>query len=315
MFKVSTLKTEFLVLLLSMISPIAQSKDINKPALMVPPDSRPFIYENSPKMGIYDPSGALATDQYISIDNYFISLVDFNTDSFWQLQERSKQAGREILLTVEPRSWNKTQNGPDAPLLMYKDIMNGNMDDEINNVCKVIGKSTVPITVRWAQEMEDPSGPYIWNKWSSSQYKTVYNKFVSMCRINSKNAKFMWSPKGSIGKHDAFYPGDKFVDVIGVSLFGFQDFDRKYFKKDRGFVETFTPTYNAFRKYNKPLWAAEFAYYGDQKYVERWQQESMARHKEFPNLSAVIYFNAPEGTAWPDGWKPDWRIGSNISKK
>lgn len=313
MFNTKKWKTGFLAVFFTTGSHLAHSNDKNNIPLTQPTDSRPFVYLNSPRNGIYDPTGSLDSDRLMKINHYFFSLTDFKAEYFLRLLDKSKQNGREILLTIEPRSWEKRKNVGNTPVSIYKNIMKGNQDGKIREICRTVGKSNIPITIRWAQEMEDPNGPYIWNSWSAADYKTVYQKFVSLCRNYTKNVQYMWSPKGSIGKHDAFYPGDEFVDVIGVTLFGFQDYDKKYFNRNRGFVETFSSTYNAVQGYGKPIWVAEFAYNGDAKYVASWQEESLLRHREFPNLSAVVYFNLPEETAWPDGWKPDWRIGNNIT--
>ena len=73
--------------------------------------------------------------------------------------------------------------------------------------------------------------------------------------------KFMWSPKGLPGL-EKYYPGDTYVDFIGLSVFGLQPYDRDNFGHDRDFAAALKPGYDLVAKFNKPICVAELGYVG-----------------------------------------------------
>jgi beta-mannanase len=118
----------------------------------------------------------------------------------------------------------------------------------------------------------------------------------------------MWSPKGN-PELVSFYPGDEYVDIVGLSVFGYQPYDRDHFGKDRTFVEALEPGYRLAERFGKPIMVAELGYEGDQSYVRSWAASVAEKHPEFPSLNAVVYFNDREIYPWPEGYgRPDWRV-------
>ena len=56
---------------------------------------------------------------------------------------------------------------------------------------------------------------------------------------------------------------------------------------------------------------AELGYEGDEDYVRSWAKAVAAPHPEFPMLTALVYFNDKEVSAWPQNFGlPNWRIGN-----
>src|SRR6185312_2804874 len=103
------------------------------------------------------------------------------------------------------------------------------------------------------------------------------------------------------------------VDVIGLSVFGYQEYDQVTLGRDSNFVERTKPGYDRVKAFGKPIKIAELGYAGNDEYVRDWAQEAAKPHTEFPDLSAVVYFNDLEVYAWPSGvGRPNWRVADHV---
>jgi beta-mannanase len=164
------------------------------------------------------------------------------------------------------------------------------------------------VIIRWAQEMDETDNQFTWAHWSPEGYVAAYRRMVTVCREHLKSARYMWSPKGNANLAK-FYPGDDYVDIVGLSVFGYQKYDRDRFGKDRTFTEALEPGYQLAQSFKKPIMVAELGYEGDQAYVTNWAQNVARKHSEFPQLTAVVYFNDREVYPWPGGYgRPNWRV-------
>ncbi len=71
----------------------------------------------------------------------------------------------------------------------------------------------------------------------------------------------MWSPLGDEGM-EAYYPGDDYVDLVGITVFGLQTWDRAKYGDDRSFEDVFAPRYERAASFGKPVVVAELGYVG-----------------------------------------------------
>jgi beta-mannanase len=161
--------------------------------------------------------------------------------------------------------------------------------------------------------MENKTGRFTWSDWRPDVYISSYRRMVDVCRRVAPQAKFMWSPKGDEGLQ-RYYPGDAYVDVIGLSVFGLQKWDQDKFGRARSFSEVLQPGYQRVLPFNKPIVVAELGAVGEQAYVDAWNAEARdAALPQFAELTGVYYYNQKEVAAWPDGYGlPDWRVGNNV---
>jgi beta-mannanase len=118
----------------------------------------------------------------------------------------------------------------------------------------------------------------------------------------------MWSVQGDTDVNP-FYPGDQYVDVVGVTLFGLQQRDKNEVGRNRTFVEMLTPIYRRVAYFKKPIYVAEFGYDGDADYVRAWAEAATHPVPEFSLLEGIVYFNDREVYPWPGGYgQPNWRV-------
>ncbi len=275
-----------------------------------PPDNRPFIYADSIPFGAYDPPGNFKDDKFPKIEHLFMPWIDVDLTLLHEADAYALARNRALLITIEPWSWSKKRRI--NPEDLYANIINGNYNGPIDKICGIVSGYKSATTIRWAQEMEDHIGRFSWQYWTPAQYKNAYRAFVTKCRAIAPNVKFMWSPKGLENLAD-YYPGDDVVDIVGLSVFGFQPFDRGVIGHDQTYLDILTPEYNRAVKLGKPIWVAELGYSGNKAYVENWQKAAEIKYPQFPKLEANVYFNDREVWPWMRGYGlPDWRVDHNI---
>lgn len=60
----------------------------------------------------------------------------------------------------------------------------------------------------------------------------------------------------------SLYPGNDVVDLIGLSVFGLEQYDRDKTGRDQTFAEHLAPGYARVAAYGKPIMVAELGYEG-----------------------------------------------------
>lgn len=269
---------------------------------------RLVVTQDSISFGAYDPYGDFSSASKASIEHIFLPWEDVDLSDLQAADSYALARGRKLMITVEPWSWaSDSRIGPAA---LRDGISSGRYDSNVTAVCSAASKLKSPISIRWGQEMEDPSTIFPWSHWSPKEFIAAYQRFVTECRKYLPDAKYVWSPKGNKGLAD-FYPGDQYVDEIGLSVFGYQPYDELYFGGDRTFAQALEPGYRLVEGYGKPIIVAELGYEGHSDYVGRWAKDVVTPQSQFPRLVAVVYFNTRETNPWPlNMGRPDWRIGN-----
>ena len=276
------------------------------------PDVSPLLIKGDTHgFGAYDPYGDFSGDKSANVEHLFLPWEDVDLTSLSDAEIYAKERGRSILITIEPWSWSKDWRV--SPDKLRSRIMSGRYDANMSSICQIAGLMEVPVTIRWAHEMEDKTGRFTWANWKPADYVAAYRKMVDVCRVEAPSASFMWSPKGEEGL-EAYYPGDEYVDVVGLSIFGLQKWDQDKFGKDRTFAEVLQPAYDRVTRFNKPIVVAELGAVGSIAYVASWNADSRdAPLTQFPAVTSVIYFNQKEVAPWPEGYGlPDWRVTKNV---
>lgn len=78
------------------------------------------------------------------------------------------------------------------------------------------------VLIRFAHEMETRQDQILWYSWQlpggEDYYKAMWEHVVSLGREEAPNIKWIWSPNRLDGFSKKYYPGDEYVDYIGVTL-------------------------------------------------------------------------------------------------
>lgn len=271
-------------------------------AQMVPPGDLPF--------GVYDPYGEFSELGDVAIEHLFLPWEDVFLPSLPEAETYAKARGRTLLVTIEPWTWSRDERN--SPTVLQNGIADGSYDDTMRTVCQALSTIDVPLTIRWAQEMDDSSGQFIWAGWEPQTFIDGYRRMNSICRAAAPKAKFMWSP---LGNEDmaSYYPGDAYVDVVGLSVFSLQPWEEAKLGKAQSFDDILGPRYQRALQFNKPIMIAELGYVGSMAHVAEWDDAVRDTAIKYPELDAAIYFNQREVYPWPDGFGlPDWRRSEHV---
>ncbi|TCO73340.1 glycoside hydrolase family 26 protein [Rhodovulum euryhalinum] len=267
-----------------------------------PPGDLPF--------GVYDPDGVFADDPEVTIEHLFLPWEDVFLPSLIEADAYALERGRSILATIEPWTWNRSERN--TPEILQQGIASGEYDRYMASICAVLNLFESPVTVRWAQEMEDESGQFIWANWEPETYIAAYRRLVDVCRAQAPRVNYMWSPLG-YEQLTPYYPGDDYVDIIGLSVFGLQPWEQEILGEEQSFEKILGPRYARVEPFGKPVVVAELGYSGSQAYVDKWNGEVRQLYPQFPNLVAVVYFNQKEVYPWPDDYGlPNWKFEARV---
>jgi len=259
-----------------------------------------------PMFGVYDPKGSFSSTPAFGIEHVFMPWQDVDLRSLRTADQYAAERGRQLLVTIEPWSWSENSRLPSQEL--EAQIFAGAFDSQTKVFCETVSGLKSSITIRWGQEMDETTGRYSWSLWPPESYVKAYRRFVSECRKHAPHARFMWSPKGE-ATLARYYPGDDYVDAVGISVFALQSYQQNEFGRDRNFAELLQERYDRVAQFQKPIQVAEAGCSGDVRYVETCIREIMAPGGNFPLLTGVVYFNAVEPYPWPgDYGHPDWTI-------
>lgn len=272
------------------------------PALAAPPGTIPF--------GAYDPGGDFSDDPVPVIEHLFLPWEDVFLPSLNDADTYALERNRALLVTLEPWTWSRSERN--TAQYLRAGIAKGEYDQNMRDICAVIGELKSPVTLRWAHEMDDESGQFIWAGWQPDDYIAAYRRMITICREEAPGINVMWSPLGDEGM-EAYYPGDDYVDIVGITVFGLQQWDQNKFGHDRTYAEVMEPRYHRAAAFGKPVVVAELGYSGSEAYVTAWENAVRVARPDLPNLVGVVYFDQREVYPWPENYGlPDWRLANRI---
>jgi hypothetical protein len=204
-------------------------------------------------------------------------------------------------IRLMPRS-DFTANKPD-PVYTLQKIIDGKFDSELKKWAVSAKETNIPIMIEFGTEVNGN-----WFPWSGAQNENDPKKFVNAYRhiieLFRKQSAYniTWvlhvgaysAPNEDWNKMSEYYPGDDYIDWIGVSIYGAQSPNEEIVN----FVESFDNVYNEMCSIseNKPLAILEFGIVDNK--VEglkaNWIQSvfSSIRDYRYPRIKALSYWNS-----------------------
>ncbi|MGC4389342.1 glycoside hydrolase family 26 protein [Agrobacterium sp. M50-1] len=269
-------------------------------------DKRPTLHADGIRFGAYDPHGDFTAQTGVASEHLFLPWEDVDLDSLALADAYALERKRNVLITVEPWSWDVNWRLTSDEL--RRKVMRGDYDQNMQAIAARMSAMKSPLILRWGQEMEDTSGRFSWSGWNPRDYITAYKRMVDMTRKAVPSVKVMWSPKGLDGLQ-AYYPGDSYADLVGLSVFGLEEYDKIEYGGPKTFTDLLRKGYGLVETFNKPVWVAELGYEGGDSYVRPWMNDVTLKQADFPKLEEVVYFNDKDVHAWPHNLgRPDWRV-------
>ncbi|MEI6680993.1 MAG: glycosyl hydrolase [Bacteroidota bacterium] len=172
------------------------------------------------------------------------------------------------------------------------DIAKGKYDAYITTWATEAKSMNKTIFIRLGHEMNDPYR-YPWGPQNNTAkdyvaaWKHVHKIFAA---IGAKNILWIWSPHPSYGWFDAFYPGDKYVDWVGVNILNYGTV--AIWSKWWTFAEMFGAHYAELAKYGKPIMITEFGCLTVGGNRADWFKEALSGiPANYPAVKAVLFFH------------------------
>lgn len=218
-----------------------------------------------------------------------------------ELVPQIKALKLKLILTWEP--WKKDFITPSKaqPEFSLQSILDGKHDDYINEWIDDIKKSNIEVIIRFAHEMNTPSGVPIWYPWQGNPelYKKAYRYIVNKFRENNvSNVKFMWSPYllKNGGSELLYYPGDDVVDYVGMSVLNFgsnlKDENGKDFWGECK-NEAFIYQYDQLAKHKKQIIIAEFFSVETGGSKPQWIKDCLDLFPKYNLVVGLVAVNQP----------------------
>lgn len=180
-----------------------------------------------------------------------------------------------------------------------------------------------PMFLRFAHEMNDPYR-YPWGPQNGNRpddfiaaWRHVYLIFQKM---NANNVLWVWSPHISMPWFEYYYPGDQYVDWIGVGVLNYGDVAS--WSRWWSFHQILEKAYPALLKLNRPIMISEFGTLTRGGSPLEWYQQAFYHldHTYGRAVRAVIFFNQENDTtmsAQPLNWSvmQDGRAESFVARQ
>ena len=265
------------------------------------------------KLGIYEASGDCNDCDAFGVEMFFADWTGYDHEHLKAKMSRALGANRWPMITVEPWPHQRTVAQSNS---LFADIVSGKYDHEIASLCEDLNAINSPIFIRWGHEMENVNGRYPWSQPDVVGYVKAYRYFVDHCRaLLSHRCFFVWSP---MGRQELFryWPGSDYVDHIGVSVYGFPEYDIRNFGKVRSFTDIFADTYQRVSLFDKPIIIAELGVTGADRHQRYWIYQALRSFHQYPKLQMAVYYNGKDSPlAWGKDYPvPDWRISHSVFK-
>lgn len=208
--------------------------------------------------------------------------------------------GRTPMITLEPWSWRMGHGQAESPAYALRRLVEGAWDPQLQRIARVLATHQGPVMVRFAHEMN--AGWYPWgagvNGNVPDHYVYAWRHVHQVVSSIAPGLTWVWAPVATWWKDApplaAFYPGDTYVDLVGVTGYGHSG--------------TAEDTFGAWlretrRLTRKPVVLAEIGADGPDK--SRWIASLgpfLARH---PDVLGFVWFNTSAETTGATG---DYRI-------
>jgi hypothetical protein len=237
----------------------------------------PEVKKPKDNLGIYSTKEEHMTNSDPYIEHSF---ADWRDDHYIAYRvAKTLQAGNTPLLTIEPRG---ESNG--ATLL--SDISSGKYDSRLNNISQIISASKSPVYIRFAHEME-LAKLYPWGNQKPEIYKQA---FIHVGQIfenpNPEKVFMVWSPAGNQGA-EKYYPGDKYVDIIGTTIL----YDEYWYGSYLPTFSSISSMRDRMKQFNKPVWIVEFGAGRTNAKNQKLIIEDALRSYKSLGFSALIYLD------------------------
>ncbi len=223
--------------------------------------------------------------------------------------------------------------GPD-PVYTLGGIINGDFDQQLRKWAREARNYEGPLLAEFGVEMNGDWFPWsgYWNGAGETggygnpefpdgpeRFRDAYRHIIEIFRQEgAENITWFFHanadsfPEEEWNKIGNYYPGDNYIDWVGLSVYGAIFPDEKQDWEELSFREKFLKTYQQVKAFapNKPLAVLEFGVIEDPR-KPAWIRQAFDFIKQFPDIKAISWWQ--ERWENEDGSFSDLRINSSQS--
>lgn len=189
------------------------------------------------------------------------------------------------------------------------EILNGSYDEYFSSYAQDIKNLDHPVLFRLNNEMNGDwcqYSAYHYGK-DADLYTELYRYIFEIFQANqADNVIFVWNPNErsypdfSWNHYMAYYPGDEYVDIVGLT--GYNNGNYYSGEKWRSFEQIYDPLYQDYdNRFNHPLMITEFgssSFGGDKAY---WIDDMFTKISKYPRIKSAVWWS---GTDWDSKGNP-----------
>lgn len=208
----------------------------------------------------------------------------------------AKDRGKIVELTLQT-SW--TQGGN-----MVYEILDGKHDEFLNEYAKAVADFGHPVMFRLGNEMNGDWCPY--SSFNTSRDPQIFNEFYKyIYKIfqshDAKNLMWVWNPNGKSypnfkwNEDVMYYPGDEYVDIIGLTAYNTGTYYAKHGEKWSSFDEIYSTVYKRYNAlFNQPFMITEFssASHGGDK--NAWVENAFSAINNYERIRAAVWWDGAD---------------------
>lgn len=219
-----------------------------------------------------------------------------NENAFpWDVANALKPTNKTLIIFWEAMDYN----GPtvNQPKFSYDAIIRGDWDSYIKSFAAEAKKYGGPVILIPFEEMNGD-----WYPWSGTKngntpekHKKAYQHVRNLFQ-DQPNVKFGWAvnqdsvPDSQANKIEAYYPGNEYVDYVGVNGFNFGN-------PWMTFDQVFGQALKTLQTYNKPIYIFSMASAaGPQKAA--WITDAFTQIQRHPEINGWTWFNENKEQNW-----------------
>ena len=276
--------------------------------------TRYFAEEAPLTWGIFEPTTAMF--DYKTLD-YFENYIGYqfpiilnysefeNTYKHPNLTERLDTAwkhGKVLELTLQT-NWKAAGTGN-----MVYDVLQGEYDSFLKDYAGVIADFDHPVLFRLGNEMNGDWCPYssyhtsrdpmIFKEW----YRYVYQIFEE---AGADNVIWVWNPNGESfpdfrWNHTMmYYPGDEYVDVVGLTAYNTGTYYAATGEKWQTFDELYDWLYRDYvNRFSQPLMITEFASANTGGDKTQWVDNMFRSFRKYPGIKVALWWDGADKDAY-----------------
>lgn len=254
-----------------------------------------------------------ALDVRFDIVSFYLAWGPDSLTGFPDAALRSVHARGAIpMITWEP--WPSVFDDPPTGGVLAA-IAEGRFDEYCAAFARRVAALDGPVFIRFAHEPDNPVYPWSARGGdSAAEFIAAWRRVVGLFRREGAgNVAWVWSP-WKASNIDAYYPGDSFVDWVGLTLlnYGLAAGPEGW----RDFTSLYEPFHDRVKEIGKPVMLAEFGstdYGGDRA---QWLSAAVTQIADrYREIRGAVFFHTERDKTWPTTWRPfpgaahiDWRF-------